>query len=604
MPSRFVRCLLAVLCIVTLCEGSVASAQVLPSANPKLDPLVAIAAERTTGTARVIITVAAGSSIAVAEIELLGGQVGRALPLIGAHAAQVPNAALTTLSASPWVARISFDRQVAGVADRTGATVGARQVRQELGLDGTGVGIAVIDSGVTSWHDDLAGTSAQRVVHFVDLVNGRSVPYDDYGHGTHVAGIVAGNGYDSGGARTGMAPGAHLVALKALDGSGRGRISDVIGALGYVVAHKDAWNVRIVNLSIAAGVFESFTTDPLTLAAKRAVDAGLVVVAAAGNFGRDPEGRTQYGGVTAPANAPWVITVGASSHSGTEDRSDDAMAAFSSRGPTYLDHAAKPDLVAPGVGSESLSDPESRFYTTKANALLPGTVETAYLPYLSLSGTSMAAPVVSGTVALMLQANPALRPNEVKAILQYTARSFRRYDRLTQGAGVLNAHGAVALAQSFAGAGSYPQADEWSRHVLWGNWRITGSRLTAVSAAWLADTDWGTPCGEARCSAFLAEASEPRNVVWGTRCEGGNCAERWLLSSVATAYDDTVVWGTDDTVVWGTLDDDTVVWGTSEETVVWGTSDDTVVWGTGDDKDTVVWGTAGNDTVVWGTNEP
>src|SRR5207237_1419808 len=175
-----------------------------------------------------------------------------------------------------------------------------------------------------------------------------SVAYDDYGHGTHVAGIIAGNGFDSGGARSGIAPAARLVVIKALDGSGQGRISNVIAALDYVVGHQHDFNIRVVNLSVATGVYESYYSDPLTLAAKRAVDSGIVVVAAAGNAGRNSHGATQYGGITAPGNAPWVLTVGASSHMGTVDRSDDTMAPFSSRGPTAVDYSAKPDLVARG----------------------------------------------------------------------------------------------------------------------------------------------------------------------------------------------------------------------------------------------------------------
>src|SRR5205814_3661157 len=133
---------------------------------------------------------------------------------------------------------------------------------------------------------------------------------------------------------------------------------------------------------------------------------------------RSADGRPQYGAIGAPGNAPWVITVGATSHNGTVDRSDDTVAGFSSRGPGAIDFQAKPDLVAPGVGTESLGEAGSTLYATKPLMRLWGTVTTATEPYLSLSGTSMAAPVVSGTIALMLQANPALTPNEVKAALQ------------------------------------------------------------------------------------------------------------------------------------------------------------------------------------------
>ena len=158
---------------------------------------------------------------------------------------------------------------------------------------------------------------ASRVVRFVDFVNDQQQAYDDYGHGTHVAGIIAGNGSDSGGARAGIAPAARLVVLKVLDGSGQGNISDVIAALDYAVEHRDELNIGVINLSVATGVYESYETDPLTVAARRAVNAGIVVVTAAGNNGKNAQGITSYAGVTAPGNAPWVLTVGASSHMGT-----------------------------------------------------------------------------------------------------------------------------------------------------------------------------------------------------------------------------------------------------------------------------------------------
>ncbi len=122
--------------------------------------------------------------------------------------------------------------------------------------------------------------------------------YDDYGHGTHVAGIIAGTGYDSSGKHKGIAPGAKLVGLKVMDRLGRGYISDVIAAIDYAISVKGTYNIRVINLSVAAGVFESYWLDPLTLAAQRAVDAGIVVVASAGNLGQNLQGQTQSGGIT------------------------------------------------------------------------------------------------------------------------------------------------------------------------------------------------------------------------------------------------------------------------------------------------------------------
>jgi serine protease AprX len=470
--------------------------------------------------------------------------------------------------------------------ERTGATVGATVVRSDLGYDGTGIGVAVIDSGVAPAHDDLTGNGAPRIVRFVDFVNGREDAYDDYGHGTHVAGIIGGNGYDSGGARAGIAPGASLTVLKVLDAAGQGRISDVIAALDYVVANKDALNIRVVNLSVATGVYESYLTDPLTVAAQRVVEAGVVVVAAAGNNGRDPSGRVRHGGITAPGNAPWVLTVGASSHMGTVDRNDDTMASFSSRGPTTIDYGAKPDVVAPGVGIESLTDPDSTLYATRAQYLLDGTVPTGYRPYLSMSGTSMAAPVVAGTVALMIQANPALTPNEVKAIIQYTAQVRSWYDPLTRGGGFLNAEGAVRLAQYLRDPSTevYPNSTGWSKRIIWGNQMLLGGRLSADASAWATDVTWGaleTPggqsvewgirCGDWQCDSIAGPwrwgDAFALNVVWGPTCDGADCDGPWTGN----------------------------VWDTTDE-------GDTVVWGTADEGDTVVWGTAEEDTVVWGTS--
>ena len=538
----------------------------------KLDPLLQ-ARVSVGGRSRVVLQGVGSDAVSsvLSLLPLAGGRLVRTLPIVNGAAIDIPNTLLPTLAGNSLVSHLSLDRVVAGANERTGATVGATAVRQHLGYDGSGVGIAVIDSGITPWHDDLSGPAGgQRVARFVDFVNGRSAPYDDDGHGTHVAGIATGNGADSGGARAGIAPAAELVVLKVLDGSGQGRISDVIAALDYVRSTKATFNIRVANLSVATGVYESYTIDPLTVAARKVVEAGVVVVAAAGNNGRGPGGATRYGGITAPGNAPWVLTVGASSHMGTIDRADDTVAAFSSRGPAAIDLTPKPDLVAPGVGIESLSDPGSRLYLSGAPYLLNGTQPTAYPPYMSLSGTSMSAPVVTGTVAMMLQANPSLNPDAVKAILQFTAQPYPGYDTMTQGAGFLNAKGAVELAASLASPAGIapPDSTGWSRQILIGGRRVNVAVSDLASIA----TSWSLLC-TVGCS-----------VVWGQP----------VVFATSTTEGDTVVWGT-----W-TGESDTVVWGTSTQ------EGDTVVWGTSTrEGDTVVWGTSCTDPscqpVMWGT---
>src|SRR5687767_3469814 len=321
-----------------------------------------------------------------------GGVAGKKLSLLKARAGRVPNSMLKRLADDPKVKRVHLDREAHGEMARTSATVGALTARLQYGYSGAGVGIAVIDSGIANWHDDLGASASsktgQRVTAFVDFVNNQTSKYDDWGHGTHVAGIIAGSGYHSYGARAGIAPRANIVALKALDSEGKGRISNIIAALDWVLANRVQYNIRVVNMSLGAGVHESYNTDPLTLAAKRAVDAGIVVVAAAGNYGKAKNGETQYGAIGAPGNAPWVLTVGASNTNGTSDRSDDTIASYSSRGPTMIDFAAKPDIVAPGTGTVSLATENSLFYTTKAAFLLPGKRLDLGLfqPYLTLSG--------------------------------------------------------------------------------------------------------------------------------------------------------------------------------------------------------------------------
>ena len=535
-----------------------------------------------------------------------GGVAGKKLSLLKARAGRMPNSMLKRLADDPKVKRVHLDREATGEMARTTATVGALTARLQYGYSGAGIGVAVIDSGIAAWHDDLGASASsktgQRVTAFVDFVNNQTEKYDDWGHGTHVSGIIAGSGYDSYGARAGVAPKANIVALKALDFEGKGRISNIIAALDWVLANRVQYNIRVVNMSLGAGVYQSYNTDPLTVAAKRVVETGVVVVAAAGNMGKALNGLPQYGAISAPGNAPWVLTVGASSTQGTVDRRDDKMALYSSRGPTMIDFAAKPDLVAPGTGTVSLATPESLFYSTKATHLVSGwRWGLSTMPYLTLSGTSMATPVVAGTVALMLEANPNLTPNMVKAILQFTSEVKPDYDFLTQGAGFLNTLGAVRLSRYFATAQKgdhYPDMRAWSRHLIWGNKRVRGGVLAPGGTAWALNIVWGDSL-----------TPEGQNIVWGENCDTAACDNIVRGSNI--------VWGEMlefDNIVWGNTDGDNVVWGDSflgnivwGNNIVWGDSFfDNIVWGNdcgGADCDTVVWGNSTGDNVVWGNAE-
>jgi serine protease AprX len=575
-------------------------------------------AVKPSGDSNVIITVRPGMQLPP-ELKSLTDKKNY-FGIISGGRIKISNKLLAKYASHPSIAQIDVDRPLVTHNFRTSITTGAAAIQRAYGYTGKGIGVAVIDSGISTWHDDLTNKTRkqypygnQRVSAFVSFADGSQQPNDGYGHGTHVAGIIASNGYDSNGQKAGVAPDASLVVLKVLDNNGNGSISNMIAAFDWVLQNHTQYNIRVVNVSVGAGILESYTTDPLTLAAKRVVDAGVAVVVAAGNNGKDANGNKQYGGITAPGNAPWVITVGASSTNGTPDRSDDTMASFSSAGPTYKDYGAKPDLVAPGAGTISLAAPGSKLYAERASSLVKGSKATADTPYLTLSGTSMATPVVTGTVALMLQANPSLTPNMIKAILEFTAQSNPAYDTLTQGAGFLNTLGAVRLASFYAHAqpGSVMPLDPmWSKHVLWGTHMISGGVIMPGANAFGVGQSWGvSKTDSGNDNIVWGTDSGNDNVVWGTDSGSDNVV--WGTSSDGN---DNVVWGTDcggndcDNVVWGTSDaNDNVVWGTADgnDNVVWGTDsgNDNIVWGTADSNDNVVWGTdSGNDNIVWGTD--
>src|SRR5271166_1317963 len=278
--------------------------------------------------------------------------------------------------------------------------------------DGAGVGVAIIDSGVNAVDDLRTNYGASRVVYRESFVPGDATTADAYGHGTHVAGILAGNGSDSTGGRffytiRGIAPSVHIVSLRVLDQNGAGSDSAVIAAIQQAIQPKEFYNIRVINLSIGRNITDSYTADLLCQAVRKAWEAGLVVVVAAGNGGRDnSQNSSGYGTITAPGNSPYVITVGAMNTMSTLSRTDDKIASYSSKGPTLIDHIVKPDLVAPGNQILSLRAAGSTLDQADPNNRVPlsvystGASDTNSADYFMLSGTSMAAPMVSGAAAL------------------------------------------------------------------------------------------------------------------------------------------------------------------------------------------------------------
>jgi serine protease AprX len=445
-----------------------------------------------------------------ADIIARGGSVYMRYTSVSGLSVLLPASQVANIALRADVQGISPNRLTARTASTLESTTGALNLRtyngaDYRGTDGSGVGIAVLDSGIMWNHQNFMNASGvsrvQRAVDFQKVGDATAVGQKDwtvgvdvsasmypgsstmakyeaaiandqfdkvdlFGHGSHVASVAAGRGAYQAPDSSGTAPGSNLYDVKVLDGDGFGQLSDVIAGIDWVIFHAKEYNIRVMNLSLAADSTESWQTDPLARAARSAVASGITVVVAAGNFGQSAGGALRYGTVSSPGHDPSVITVGSVNMKGTAVRSDDVVNNFSSRGPTrgsyidassvrQIDNLLKPDLVAPGnkIDGAMSSDKEAKRLNTLVTGhpgLQRGIAKKADVGrmLMSLSGTSISAPAVSGAVALMLQSNPGLTPPLIKAILQYSAQPLENANLLEQGAGLLNIDGAVKLAQA------------------------------------------------------------------------------------------------------------------------------------------------------------
>jgi serine protease AprX len=422
---------------------------------------------------------------------------------------------LDALQKDPDVDHLSGDLPIRSSMATTNVAIGADQVwagSEDLpSLTGRGVTVAVIDSGIDTRHPALRN----RVVASVDLTGGNGS--DGFGHGTHVAGIIAGQAGPTPDTRNlqGVAGGALLVNLRVLSDDGSGTVSSVVEAIDWAIDHRSEYNIGVINLSIGAPVLQPYRDDPLCEAAERAVAAGIVVVASAGNTGRMADGRIVFGGVTSPGNDPSVLTVGALDTHGTAIRSDDTVAPFSARGPTRYDMVIKPDVVAPGAHIVSAEAEGSYLAKAFPDRHVTGTGRNAYM---QLSGTSMSAAVVSGAVALLLEEKSRLKPADVKAVVQLTSTFMPAAGLLTGGAGSLNVLAAVRSAALR------------SNGVL----TIAGEEARASEITWTSFSSLTKAASLDGWRYLSQKTGVVKMVVWGQLIEG-----------------QMIVWGQSNMIVWG-----------------------------------------------------
>jgi len=335
------------------------------------------------------------------------GYIKYKLPMINSYVLEVDEAGLEAIKAMEGPLNIEYDAHITAQMNRVNKIIESDWAH-ERGYTGKGVGVAIVDTGIALHRDFIEG--GNRVIGFVDFVNHRTEPYDDNGHGSHVAGIIGGNGFSSKGKYIGVAPECNLIGVKVLDHRGDGNISDVLAGLQWIMDNRKKYNIRIVNISVGTSAKDNLDENSLLVQGVDAVwDNGIVVVVAAGNNGPGPMS------ISTPGISRKVITVGSSDDNvAVELFGSGKSKDYSGRGPTPF-CIKKPDIVAPG--SNIVSCNISR-YSLRSRDGVASIFANSPMMYTVKSGTSMATPVVSGAIALLLGKHPELTNKEVKLKLR------------------------------------------------------------------------------------------------------------------------------------------------------------------------------------------
>ena len=450
-------------------------------------------------------------------VRSLGGQPGLNLHIINGISARMTAGAARRLASSGLVHAVSLNAPIQATSlvnfyPRGLNTVFDQNIqagRMWNSSTGKGIGVAVLDTGIDGNLPDFRtsqSNNTSRVIASVAVDPGATTMADTYGHGTHVAGLIAGNGgyLDQGdpnwGQYAGSAPDANLIEVKTSDDQGNSTTLDAINGLQFVVDHQSDYNIRVVNMSFRSLSAGSYTTDPLDAAAEQAWFHGIVVVAAAGNLGTASD-AVDY----PPGNDPYVITVGAADDQGTRVPWDDVQTSWSSQGTTQ-DGFTKPDILAPGAHIVSVLAPGSTFAGACPSCIVNNN-------YFQASGTSMAAPIVSGAVADLLALHPSWTPDMVKGAITNTAMPLQGGGNLLQVLNASNANGNQLVSDQnltpntlldSTGSIDYSQAD-WTRS----SW---SSATDPLRSSWSSNDSWTCQCD----TTGTGGGTEPTRSSWSS----------------------------------------------------------------------------------------